>query len=458
MRPVDPLDDVERVLQDAGARAVRREGDVITARWRGAPVRRRVRTPDDATRIGTLIDALRDLPDPIPTAEIDLARHAGDDVEPLFVPHVPIDVGRRLLELAGDSFLVILDRATGAMTVLGHDASDAALAVEHRLPRAAVGHEHGLAQRTAEPWSDRSAGPADRAPPTRDDASGGSRPSSAAPSSTTDARAAKLARLRPWLRCVRCEERAELRDVPGALRCRACDEEYPIVDGVPILLPERDVDIEPAGAVSSNSYSRQSLALFDTLDEGLVLDCGCGRPAENLPHVVHLEIVRHPNVDVVASSERLPFADGTFRAALCESVLEHVPDPWAAVAELHRVLAPDGVLRVDAPFIAPFHGYPDHYHNFTQAGLERLLHAFEKVEGGIGPHQEPWIAIGWILRLVREGLPDDAQRAQLDASTVGALLAEIATGRPPSVLHPLDDATRRSLAAGFYFYGRRRET
>jgi ubiquinone/menaquinone biosynthesis C-methylase UbiE len=44
--------------------------------------------------------------------------------------------------------------------------------------------------------------------------------------------------------------------------------------------------------------------------------------------------------------EALPFADGEFDLVLCSQVIEHVLDPPAAVAELARVLRPDGTLVI----------------------------------------------------------------------------------------------------------------
>jgi SAM-dependent methyltransferase len=46
----------------------------------------------------------------------------------------------------------------------------------------------------------------------------------------------------------------------------------------------------------------------------------------------------------VADAERLPFADGSFDAVLALQMLYHLPDRQAALAELRRVLAPDGRL------------------------------------------------------------------------------------------------------------------
>ncbi len=43
-----------------------------------------------------------------------------------------------------------------------------------------------------------------------------------------------------------------------------------------------------------------------------------------------------------ASLDALPFDDGEFDVVLCTQVLEHVPDPEAALRELARVLEPEG--------------------------------------------------------------------------------------------------------------------
>ncbi len=52
--------------------------------------------------------------------------------------------------------------------------------------------------------------------------------------------------------------------------------------------------------------------------------------------------------DVVAGLP-LPFADGTFSLVVCTQALHLVDDPRAAVAEMRRVLAPDGHAVVTVP-------------------------------------------------------------------------------------------------------------
>lgn len=59
---------------------------------------------------------------------------------------------------------------------------------------------------------------------------------------------------------------------------------------------------------------------------------------------------RFPEVAArLADAAALPFADGTFDAALCLDVFEHVPDDRRAAAELLRVLRPGGQAVVSVP-------------------------------------------------------------------------------------------------------------
>ena len=50
------------------------------------------------------------------------------------------------------------------------------------------------------------------------------------------------------------------------------------------------------------------------------------------------------NVDFLEANvaEGLPFEDGAFTAVLCTTAFHHFPGPERAVAEIARVLAPDG--------------------------------------------------------------------------------------------------------------------
>ena len=51
----------------------------------------------------------------------------------------------------------------------------------------------------------------------------------------------------------------------------------------------------------------------------------------------------------VGSAEELPFADNTFGVVIIKHVVEHLPHPEKAIAELGRVIAPGGVLILATP-------------------------------------------------------------------------------------------------------------
>lgn len=104
-----------------------------------------------------------------------------------------------------------------------------------------------------------------------------------------------------------------------------------------------------------------------------------------------------------ARGEALPLPDGSVDVAVLNHIYEHVVDPEAVVADIHRVLAPGGVLYLGVghrwQVIEPHHRLPflswlpqraaDRYmrltgkgdsyyeHYYTPAGLRRLFAAYD---------------------------------------------------------------------------------
>ena len=106
---------------------------------------------------------------------------------------------------------------------------------------------------------------------------------------------------------------------------------------------------------------RRMVAKYATPD-AQILDAGCGTglnlrylPAGSVgidinPRNIGLLRQRLPNHTVVEGDvEAMPFDDASFGTVLCTEVLEHIPDPAAALAEYHRVLQPGGVLIGSVP-------------------------------------------------------------------------------------------------------------
>ncbi len=86
--------------------------------------------------------------------------------------------------------------------------------------------------------------------------------------------------------------------------------------------------------------------------------------------------------DVTGDIQALTLPSDSVDGIVCTEVLEHVPDPFAAVAELHCVLKPGGLLLVTSPFAWPWHGTEDYhdYWRFTHQGWRLLLRHFSEVK------------------------------------------------------------------------------
>jgi SAM-dependent methyltransferase len=92
---------------------------------------------------------------------------------------------------------------------------------------------------------------------------------------------------------------------------------------------------------------------------------------------------------VVGDAHQLPFRSAKIGVLHCEAVLEHLEWPERAVAEMFRVLNPGGYVFAATPFIQVFHGYPNHFQNFTLAGHSALFAraGFDVIDSGpcVGP-------------------------------------------------------------------------
>ncbi len=87
-----------------------------------------------------------------------------------------------------------------------------------------------------------------------------------------------------------------------------------------------------------------------------------------------------PNVEfAVVDAADLPFEDGSFDAVCSFETIEHLPDRDAYLAEVARVLRPDGVYLVSTPRAERTTERPDnpfHHVEYDRADFERLLSRF----------------------------------------------------------------------------------
>jgi SAM-dependent methyltransferase len=230
----------------------------------------------------------------------------------------------------------------------------------------------------------------------------------------------KLDRIERILRCPRpingrlggddCH--GELRRADGAkLECTRCGARYSVTDENYDFLPPdlaARSGIVHTDNISSWGHDGVASHVIETHRDGLVLDAGSGFKSTVYDHVVNLEVVGYPSTDVLGVGEHLPFADGSFDAALSLNVLEHVRDPFRCASEIARVVRPGGRLYASAPFLQPYHGYPHHYYNMTASGLENLFSGAFWVDQLTAPESAlPIWGLSWFLNSYVAGLPAD---------------------------------------------------
>ncbi|MFQ6100896.1 MAG: class I SAM-dependent methyltransferase [Anaerolineae bacterium] len=116
--------------------------------------------------------------------------------------------------------------------------------------------------------------------------------------------------------------------------------------------------------------------------EARVLDAGAGQ-GRFKPEFSHTRYVGvdlavgdaawdYSGLDVISDLVRLPFDQGTFDAAVCAQVLEHVAEPLQVLREISRVLKPGGRLFLSAPQSWHQHQKPYDYYRYTSFGLHHL--------------------------------------------------------------------------------------
>ena len=240
------------------------------------------------------------------------------------------------------------------------------------------------------------------------------------------------------------------------LTCPQCRQAYPIVKGVPILLPD--------GTIPSTEYQHDLLVrpnyhpwihqvvMRSLPANAVIIDLGAGNLALNLPNVIRMDVTLTPYVDVVGDAHMMPFLPGTFDFVLSLAVIEHLRQPFVPAQEMYNLLRNGGYVYGDCNFVFAYHGYPHHYFNASQQGLEQVFGSFEKLRSGVAPYQMPSEAIRMLLITYLNSMrPSDVP----DVAAFRQLLREVLDQPLQAYDELFTEDGALNVAAGVFFFGRK---
>ena len=125
--------------------------------------------------------------------------------------------------------------------------------------------------------------------------------------------------------------------------------------------------------------------------EKVILNAGCGRTAEleksekAHPDIkyVYLDIRDNVGADVVhdLNALPLPFADNYFDEIILSHIIEHLNDAYLFLEEVHRILKPNGIVRIVTPHYTDWTYWRDPGHK-----LHFNSYSFDRFEDTRGHH------------------------------------------------------------------------
>lgn len=184
---------------------------------------------------------------------------------------------------------------------------------------------------------------------------------------------------------------------------------YPILNGIPILLNEKN-SLFSIGEITENrsttqsieyrdrkyvknyirqrilpklsfdsSYKKRRLDLAEKMNGGNVLVLGAGDKVDfykelfSKSQVVISDVHRQFAPDFILDAHDIPFVDDYFSLVIADQVLEHTSRPWIVAAEIQRVTQPGGYIQIEVPFAYPYHGNLYDFYRFTPTALRFLF-------------------------------------------------------------------------------------
>jgi ubiquinone/menaquinone biosynthesis C-methylase UbiE len=125
----------------------------------------------------------------------------------------------------------------------------------------------------------------------------------------------------------------------------------------------------------------------DIFEGAIVFDAGAGDGhwRKNLPsniNYISMDLgvgdaeVDYSHLDIKGDLRQIPLADNSVDIIICIQVLEHLPEPWKAIEEMHRILKPGGKIFASCPQGEPQHQVPYDFYRYTVYGLRSIFEQY----------------------------------------------------------------------------------
>lgn len=213
----------------------------------------------------------------------------------------------------------------------------------------------------------------------------------------------------------------------------------------------------PKDAYSSCRRWYLDAFLTGTPWHGRVLDIGGKKENKRgrfRPPLEAVECWEYANIDAttqpdyLAPAESLPILAASFDMVLLSEVLEHLPEPEKALAEIFRVLRAGGVLICAAPFLFPLHADPEDYQRWLPSKYGQVL-------GDIGFTEITITPMGGFFAVYHD-LLQSASRFWFQQEPRGGMAALLRWGIPIglrflfSMERRFPDFFRQATSTGYY--------
>lgn len=140
------------------------------------------------------------------------------------------------------------------------------------------------------------------------------------------------------------------------------------------LMPKINILME-----DSDKYMEEVIKIADSKKIVVAIGSGSFKEGEN---IINLDISSFNSVDIVGDAHILPFKNGSVDGVLITWVLEHVNNPIKVAEEIVRILKKGGRVYAASPFLFFYHGYPNHFFNFTLSGHNELFKNLKIIKAG----------------------------------------------------------------------------